>query len=572
MPRSPTQPTVASFLKPNPGISPPGKKGKGKKRKLSSSPNSNNVFSSKKLNDAASPKVALSTFDSDFPPLPQTPPLPDASVMATPALSPSPHPPQQPCLPENPLSNKNLYNPKDLNSTTISHSLSSMDDSLLEMDQEDAPILDSFPTSDEADDLLRDDAPGNLPPSESVDSPPSSPTAAVKFAIEAQIAENLVILSSKPICVESNKDAINDSTPSPTLTPFLAPPSLKKPLPLFPEGLPPNCISNGSLSTPASSSGGNSRGYFTDKGKAQLDKPTGNSHILPPPKTTYASKTKSPQKTKTLLPNILYVYSTAVSKAPLSQYDWEGIDTFLIQKLALLNPGEDTRIRIASSGYDAAHKCGFIACRDLLSENWVKSAIRGGTRFRAWSKGEQPEVRLCRLYFPSRFDCLNDDILVPLLQKHNPPLKHGTLTLKNIDLVQGGRALFLEMDAASYGYVKAKSYKLEFSMTDIDCQLYIPPVKRAVIPVKVPSQVIPPSSGSANAAPQMIPSPPITSSSKPPEVASLSTKHSVVNKSSSTSTNERSKRERPGPETSFRDSSKKIDTGKRPPQSQREKP
>ena len=221
MPRSPTQPTVASFLKPNPGISPPGKKGKGKKRKLSSSPNSNNVFSSKKLNDAASPKVALSTFDSDFPPLPQTPPLPDASVMATPALSPSPHPPQQPCLPENPLSNKNLYNPKDLNSTTISHSLSSMDDSLLEMDQEDAPILDSFPTSDEADDLLRDDAPGNLPPSESVDSPPSSPTAAVKFAIEAQIAENLVTLSSKPICVESNKDAINDSTPLPLFWPPL---------------------------------------------------------------------------------------------------------------------------------------------------------------------------------------------------------------------------------------------------------------------------------------------------------------------------------------------------------------
>ena len=70
----------------------------------------------------------------------------------------------------------------------------------------------------------------------------------------------------------------------------------------------------------------------------------------------------------------------------------------------------------------------------------------------------------------------------------------------------------------------------------------------------------------------MAPTQVVESSSKPPEVASLSTKHSEVIKLSSTSTNERSKRERPGPETSFRDSSKKIDTGKRPPQSQREKP
>ena len=72
--------------------------------------------------------------------------------------------------------------------------------------------------------------------------------------------------------------------------------------------------------------------------------------------------------------------------------------------------------------------------------------------FRAWSKGEQPEVRLCRLFFPTRFDCLADDRLIPLLRKHNPSLGHATLVLKSSDQVQGGRAIFVEMDAASYGF------------------------------------------------------------------------------------------------------------------------
>ena len=35
------------------------------------------------------------------------------------------------------------------------------------------------------------------------------------------------------------------------------------------------------------------------------------------------------------------------------------------------------------------------------------------------------------------------------------------------------------MDAASYNYFKSKNHKLEFSVMDIECQLYTPIVKRA---------------------------------------------------------------------------------------------
>ena len=281
-----------------------------------------------------------------------------------------------------------------------SSSLSSMDESLLEMDQEDAPILDSFPTSDEADALLRDDAPGKPPSTRSDGSAPSSPTAAVKSAIEAQIAENLNTLSTFNFDhVDSNKENVVVSAPVPTLTPFTAPPPLlKKPQPLFPEGLPSNCTRNGP-SPNSSISSAKPRGYFTDKGITKLGNVTGNKPILPPPKSTYASKAKSPPKARELVPNILYIYSTAVSKKPLSLFDWEGIDNFLIRKLAAQG-SEGTRVRIAHSGYDAAHKCGFIACRDLASENWVKSAVRGGPASGHGPKGNNQKSGSADCSFP----------------------------------------------------------------------------------------------------------------------------------------------------------------------------
>ena len=71
MPRSPCQLTMASFLKKAPDISPLYRKGKGNKRKLSTSPNSLNAASSKKPNGVASPNASPPV--SDFPPLPEAP-------------------------------------------------------------------------------------------------------------------------------------------------------------------------------------------------------------------------------------------------------------------------------------------------------------------------------------------------------------------------------------------------------------------------------------------------------------------------------------------------------------------
>jgi hypothetical protein len=152
-------------------------------------------------------------------------------------------------------------------------------------------------------------------------------------------------------------------------------------------------------------------------------------------------------------------------------------------------PDDPVLVRIANSGYDAAHRCGYIACRDLASENWCKNLIgMGGIgRFRAWAKGEHPVVRTCRLFFPSRFDALSDDKLILLLKRHNPALQKGIVTLKSSSIVQGGRAIFLDLDTNLYAYVKSKGHKVEFSMMDIDCQLYIPPSTKAPSKATIPA-------------------------------------------------------------------------------------
>ena len=87
-----------------------------------------------------------------------------------------------------------------------------------------------LPTIEEAEALLRDDGEDTSNPD------PDSPTAAVKSAIEARIAENLVSLDSTLISnidsnIVSNKDTAVLPTPPQQILP-------KKPQPLFPEGLP----------------------------------------------------------------------------------------------------------------------------------------------------------------------------------------------------------------------------------------------------------------------------------------------------------------------------------------------
>ena len=323
---------------------------------------------------------------------------------------------------------------------------------LLEADHGDE--ICELPTIEEAEALLRDDGENSLDP--------DSPTAAVKSAIEAQIAENLVSLDSTFISnIDSNIDSNKDAAVLPTPPQQILP---RKPQPLFPAGLPP---------------------FWASK-SSQVNKDTQSSNTSKS-NATYASKTKtkSPPKARVLVEHILFVYSTWTNKAPINASDWGIVDSHLLGMEIQQDPSEPL-IQIANSGYDATHRCGFIACKDSASADWCKRTIRGiggpqyGAKgaFRAWAKGEQPEARLCRLFFPSRFDSLTDETLMLLLKKHNPSLKQGTLLLKGVDDVQGGRALFVEFDLESYTYVKSKGYKVGFSMMDIDCQLYIPP-KRA---------------------------------------------------------------------------------------------
>ena len=102
--------------------------------------------------------------------------------------------------------------------------------------------------------------------------------------------------------IDSNKEA-TIPTPLPSLPPFVAPPpSLKKPQPLFPEGLPPNCLPNPSPASSATLEGAKARhgGYFTAKGNDNSTKSVamGNQKNpktnLPKSNSTYASKAKTP--------------------------------------------------------------------------------------------------------------------------------------------------------------------------------------------------------------------------------------------------------------------------------------
>ena len=436
-----------------------------------------------------------------------------------------------------------------------------MDSVLLEMDSGDEMLDTDAPSAEEADVLLREDSEPRPPEPQLQAQLSDSPTQAVKSAIEAQISENLDNLTFVKILPVNvvNKDV----SPLPTLAPF-APPR-KQPQPLFPEGLPAfiSVPKNG----PLSSSSGKSRGYFTGSAGGSGAAPLGDSNKNKP---TYATKTKSPPKTRDLVQNILYIYATKVSKRPLTPGGWGVVDGILLDKITSQDPNDPILVRIANSGYDASHRCGFVACRDPASEAWVKSAL-SDSAYRAWSRGEQPEVRLCRVFLPARFDSLDEDQLIPLILKHNPALKNSTLDLQSSEGVQRGRAFILEMDSTSYSYVKAKNHKLEFVMMDIDCQPYIPVVNRTprvegITKISGTNKGVSPS---AKALPSTVstsrhspnkgqPNLPSKNSESDSALASNNTPH---NKSFTEKFNEeRKKRNRPETEQSYQDSAKKKDT------------
>ena len=484
MPKPPTQFTLRHFLKskpPDPSPSPPSKKGKaarGKKRQLSLSPQSppGDTVNAPASNSHISIEASASPF----------PPLPPPATRVSPALK-GKNGVSPPLLPYQLRTSKKL---KASLSLPLLSSSSSMD--LLELGQDDFDAATYAPTSDEADALLQEDNPllsdSRQPddvmevtfPSQN-EAPLSSPTAAIKAAIEAQIDEGM---SSEILQFDASlNDKTNSNSNAAQIPPPPKAPTLPKPLPLFPNGLPFSIGKNP----------GPQRSMNPKDPKANLN-------------DTYAAKAKTPPKGKVMVENILYVYRSRTTKRPLSSSEWEHIDDALIEAQAVLDLNA-APIRIVNSGYDAAHRCGFIACRDLISANWCKAAIldMGKTDtllFRAWSKGEQPETRRCRLFFPSRFDRIGEDAIIPLLIKHNPPFRAGSLTLKSVEDVQNGRAVFIDFDPIGYAHVRDVKHRVEFLMQDIDCQVYVPkPVKPPQGPGVTGISKLPPLSQTSSATP-----------------------------------------------------------------------
>ena len=132
-------------------------------------------------------------------------------------------------------------------------------------------------------------------------------------------------------------------------------------------------------------------------------------------------------------------------------------------------------LRVAHSGFDQAHGCGLIACKDPEGAEWFKVRVAemvgpNGESYRAWGLNDQPTSRLCRIFIPDRFRTLTDSRLLPLILRLNPLFKKGDIYLKDIMTVRGGRAVLLEVDMDIYAQVRLRGYKLGWIMGTIDCQ------------------------------------------------------------------------------------------------------
>ena len=282
----------------------------------------------------------------------------------------------------------------------------------------------------EVDELLEDES----SPGPKLDISPltdnDSPTVAVKAVIEARISEEMEEFgnsTSKTIATKTRNATTTSNTtaslPNPTTLPSLASLTRIAPLPLV---IPPfdkakhlaalrgtgaRCVVNpdsGNDSTRVS----NNSGMAVNSTNAK----TGINYT----KIPYADKAKAKAAPRELVSNILYVYSTKTKKAPLTRRQWDMVDEQLIGALIIRTPGARL-IRISNSGYNAKHSCGFIACRDLFSANWVKWLVSGmldcsgGVGYRAWAKDEKLEARTCRLFLPARFNRVHEDqVLLPV--------------------------------------------------------------------------------------------------------------------------------------------------------------
>ena len=207
-------------------------------------------------------------------------------------------------------------------------------------------------------------------------------------------------------------------------------------------------------------------------------------------KSSYAEKTKLQGKPREMVAHMLYVYATKFRKAPLAISDWKVIDEHLIDGLI----DDSNTIHIAKSGYDSTYRCGYIACRDIDSARWCQRLVSRvvnelGVGYRAWARGEKPDGQLCRLFLPARFHKLSDQMALAQLHKYNPSLTNGALTIKSSEQVQGGRAIFIEVDSDSYNLIKRRDHKLAFLAMDVDCQVAPPSPQRRAMHVGLAAKV-----------------------------------------------------------------------------------
>jgi hypothetical protein len=188
--------------------------------------------------------------------------------------------------------------------------------------------------------------------------------------------------------------------------------------------------------------------------------------------TTFASVASKPKRDAERVEHILHVYATQNKKQQISSCDWDYVLEHLIdlhQEHVLNGKIDPSLIKVAHTGFDATHGCGFIACRTSDSAAWHKKAVAMMKDFRAWAKGDTPPVRLCRIYLPIRFDNIPETKVIALIKAYNSDLKEAEITLKKTESLQGGRALFAEIDQDAYSIIRNKHYKLEFILGDIDC-------------------------------------------------------------------------------------------------------
>ena len=211
---------------------------------------------------------------------------------------------------------------------------------------------------------------------------------------------------------------------------------------------------------------------------------------------SYASAAKKPTAR---VEHMLYVYGTNARKAPIFQKEWAKIETFLLglQEAELLDGSASAdEIKIAYAGYDANHQCGIIAAKSEISLEWHKDAIQRYPNvkpFRAWAKGETPELYIVRVFLPPKYTHIKSDNLTPVLKKLNPFLETGIFEWRESEETKGGMAILYETDKDSFQTIRKAGWKLEFLLGDVDCS-YVPPnrdprIKKPQPPPQVPAPI-----------------------------------------------------------------------------------